>query len=71
MSIVSSSYSILATNLDGSRIVHESHVDSVGKAHELRFVAGASSDLDALLSDHAVMVAASLAVSEAQEILNG
>jgi len=70
MSIVSSSYSILATNLDGSRIVHELHVDAIGKSHELRFVAGASANLDTLLSDHVSVVENSLAVAEAQEILH-
>jgi len=71
MSIVSSNYSILATNLDGSRIVHELHTDSIGKVHELRFVAGVSANLDTLLSDHVAMVEYSLAVAEAQEIING
>ena len=71
MAIVSSSYSVAGAEVDGSRLVRETHVDGNGDPHVIDYLAAPTTDKDALLALHATQLAEQLAEQEAEELLNG
>jgi len=69
VSIVSSVILAQSVNADGSIHVVESHTDSTGKQHHVRYTASPSRDLNATLAANAVRVAAELAEIEAEALI--
>jgi hypothetical protein len=54
---------------DGSKHVHEQHVDQDGKAYSRFYRAAAGADLDANLSAWATQLTAALADQEVEELM--
>lgn len=56
-------------DLGAAWLVVEHHVDADGKVHEWRYAPDKSTDLNAKLAEHAVLMAEQLAEREADEVI--
>jgi hypothetical protein len=68
--IISSTFTITGIPADGTRIVHEIHIDLDRFAHDIVYTAPAGSDLAAAMADHATSLGADLAAQEVVANMN-